>query len=69
MLMFGMGGAGKSHLLYTGLLTQAGPNGGEKLLQPSYGFNCEYVVGARDSFNLWDVSGQPELLSQWPLYA
>ena len=37
-------------------------------MQESYGFNCEYVVGERDSFNLWDVCGASEMLELWPMY-
>ena len=65
VLMFGLEGTGKTHFMYRGLISE-----GCQLpsIQPTIGFNCETVVDSRDSFNLWDVSGQKELLEIWPLY-
>lgn len=54
VLMFGLSGAGKTHLMYTGLLSKSSA---DKNLKPSLGFNCEQVVGKWEQFNLWDVSG------------
>lgn len=34
----------------------------EPELQSSLGFNCEQHVGEQKSFNLWDISGQEELI-------
>ena len=32
---------------------------------PTNGFNCEVVVGNRETFNVWDISGDPLLRSYW----
>ena len=65
VLMFGLEGAGKTKLMYSGLIHN------HSLPQPlnqTIGFNCEWIVAARESFNLWDISGKRELLELWPLF-
>ncbi len=52
--MFGLEKAGKTKLLYSGLIKSEIL---AKSISPTLGFNCEFVVAARESFNLWDISG------------
>ena len=56
--MFGLESAGKTKLLYSGLVVDT--DGKSKLsdyLESTLGFNCEFIVAERESFNLWDISG------------
>ena len=67
--MFGMENAGKTHLLYTGLVG----NGTLASLHPSTiertdGFNCEFLVGTRESFTVWDIGGHPNNRESWTNY-
>ena len=74
--MFGLENAGKTHLLYTGLvgnntvantLTMSTQSGND-LIQPTSGFNCEYVVGMKESFSVWDIGGHPQNREFWTYY-
>ena len=69
VLMFGMEHAGKTHLLYTGLVgngTLASLDGGS--IQPTAGFNCEDVTGNRCSFTVWDIGGHSQNREFWTNY-
>ena len=68
VLMFGMENAGKTHLLYTGLVGNGTLASIESQIQPTQGFNCEYVVGTRESFTVWDIGGHPQNREFWPNY-
>ena len=68
VLMFGMENAGKSHLLYTGLVGNGTLASLENPIQPTAGFNCEYVVGTRESFSVWDIGGHPQNREFWTNY-
>ena len=76
VLMFGLENAGKTHLLYTGLvgnntvtntLTMSSTTGHD-LIQPTAGFNCEYVIGTKESFSVWDIGGDPQNREFWTYY-
>mmetsp|Transcript_42211 Transcript_42211/g.30385 ORF Transcript_42211/g.30385 Transcript_42211/m.30385 type:complete len:134 (-) Transcript_42211:297-698(-) len=62
--IFGLDNAGKTTLLYNSLSQQDSLIADEKL-QPTRGFNCEFIVGLRESFNCWDFTGDPLLREFW----
>ena len=64
VLMFGLNKAGKTQMMYTGLVgnetMENFQKNEEKYFQgfkPSQGFNTELFVRKMDSFMLWDISG------------
>ena len=68
VLMFGMENAGKTHLLYTSLVGNGTLASLDTPISPTAGFNCEYVVGTRESFSVWDVGGHPQNREFWTNY-
>ena len=66
VLMFGLADTGKTHFMYNFLSTDSHLN--KTVLAKTIGFNCERIMGKRENFNLWDISGQPDLVQLWPLY-
>ena len=64
VVIFGLDRSGKTHFLYSGLVGSKATHD----IQPTTGFNVEQYVGESSTFNIWDISGQQELIEFWPKY-
>ena len=64
VLILGLQGAGKTHMLYTRLVGESGMHTIKKL-QPTAGYNYEEVETVSCNLNVWDVGAFPELVPSW----
>ncbi|CDW71273.1 adp-ribosylation factor 1 [Stylonychia lemnae] len=65
--MFGLERAGKTHMLYNNLVGEGGMHTIKKLKE-TLGMNYEHVIESPQNFDVWDISGNPQLRKNWSLY-
>ena len=65
--MLGLEKAGKTKMLYTYLVGEGGMHT-IKQLKETLGMNFEYVSESWSNYNVWDLSGCPQLRRNWKLY-
>lgn len=64
VIIMGLQGAGKTHMLYSRLVGESGMQS-VKSLGTTAGFNFEQVETISCNLNVWDVGGSPELIHNW----
>jgi GTPase SAR1 family protein len=65
--MLGLEKAGKTHMLYSYLVSEGGMQTIKKLKE-TQGMNFEHVVETSSNFEVWDTSGGPFLRKNWALF-
>ena len=64
VLLLGLSGAGKTHMVYSRLVGEGGMQTIKKL-NSTTGFNFEQVETVACNLNVWDIGGPQELIHTW----
>jgi len=68
VFIFGLEGAGKTHLLYRRLAGSAFDTTLDAKLESTNGFNSELLFQDSCTFQAWDFGGSAQMREFWPFY-